>query len=287
MQENPYLQELLPSARRTASTGTNDQVNSHFNKLLMFVSVSQLSAPAGAIDGITLQAKLLDDSYFDLYKLSFLGRDFSIGAPKEVHVAKFVSPATFSDDTSILLDPAAGTVAILEDNADFVYVGLKNRFNKITVDLTVLASADGGALVVEYWNGTAWVPVAGLSDGTAVGANTMRVDGDVSFTMPSATAWKKNDPPTTGTNLFYVRMAITNTPATAPTVELVEPTLSIRENGTKAFLLGQELGDDAGNYHMPPVELVIPKSWRALIVHRAGGSGITYMVSSQYIPNVS
>jgi len=147
------------------------------------------------------------------------GRDLSQSGPKEVHISEF--NVSHSDITAAMLSASGSTQAVLEDVNDYVYVGQIFKFSKITIDLDSFASADGGALICEYWNGSSWVAVSNLLDGTASGGNTMQQDGTIEFDVPSN--WAKNDPPTTGTTLYYVRFRTTNTVATDPVAELIEP----------------------------------------------------------------
>ena len=147
------------------------------------------------------------------------GRDLTITGPKKVHVSKEVS-AVHADISVDMLNPAAGTTAILAISTDRVYVGQNFRFSSIQIDLASVASADGGLLVLEYWNG-AWTPIVDFFDGTAIGGHTMRQDGSVIFDIPAG--WVKNDAPAAGTTLFYVRIRTTNSVATDPVAELIEP----------------------------------------------------------------
>jgi hypothetical protein len=147
------------------------------------------------------------------------GRDLSQSAPKEIHVTTEVG-GVHTDQTANALNPSAGTFTILALAANHVYIGNKFKFGKVTLDLLSIASADGGLLVVEYWNGTTWVPVTNLVDGTAVSGNTMRQDGSISFLEPAD--WATNDVPATGTALYYIRMNTTANTATDAVAELVE-----------------------------------------------------------------
>lgn len=148
------------------------------------------------------------------------GRDLSQSGPKEVHISNEVS-SVHNNITANMLDPNAGTNTILAVASDHVYVGNLFPFSRITVDLSSLASADGGALVLQYWNGSTWVAVGNLVDGTAVGGNTMRQDGVISFDDPAN--WAINDVPAAGTNLFYIRMHSTSNFGTDPVAQLIEP----------------------------------------------------------------
>lgn len=148
------------------------------------------------------------------------GRDLSQSAPIEVRVLT-ESAAVFTNITANALNPAGGTNTILPNNADQVYIGNLFPFSRIDIDLDTIASADGGALIVEFWNGTTWASVAQLNDTTKVGANSLRQDGALSWEVPSN--WVASDPPSAGTNLYYVRLRFTNNTATDAVVQLLEP----------------------------------------------------------------
>ena len=148
------------------------------------------------------------------------GRDLSQSAPKQVHVATEIA-SVYADITANMLNPSSGVNTILAVATNHVYVGNLFPFSKITVDLSSIASADGGVLVVQYWNGVSWVSVSNLLDGTAVSANTMRQDGTIEWDVP--TDWATNDDPSAGTVLYYVRMHTTTNTATDAVAELIEP----------------------------------------------------------------
>lgn len=150
---------------------------------------------------------------------STAGADLSQSGPKQIHVSNEVS-SSHNDVTANMLDPDAGTETILAVNTDRIYIGQVFEFSKVRITLESVASADGGALVVEYWNGS-WTAVGTLVDGTAVGANTMQDDGVVSWDIP--TDWVKNDPALTGTSLYYVRMRSTTSIGTDPVARVIEP----------------------------------------------------------------
>jgi len=147
-------------------------------------------------------------------------RDLSQSGPKEVHITTEVG-AVHTDRTADALNPTSGTFSILALAADHVYIGNLFPFSKVTVDLLSVASADGGVLVVQYWNGTIWTAVTSLIDGTAIGGNTMRQDGTIEFNVP--TNWVVNDVPASGTTLYYIRINTTSNTGTDAVAQLIEP----------------------------------------------------------------
>ena len=131
------------------------------------------------------------------------------------------SGAVFTNITANALDTLAGTETILPIATDHVYFGNKFPFSRISFDLVTPASADGGAMVVEYWNGSTWVAVSRMFDTTKVGVNTLRQDGAISWDVP--TDWVANDEPAAGTNLYYVRIHTTTNTGTDAVIQLSEP----------------------------------------------------------------
>lgn len=97
--------------------------------------------------------------------------------------------ATASDASDDLQDGVAGTVLTLNDfstlaNGDFLLIGAHQPFRG--VDVTVVnANGNASVLLVEYWNGTAWVS-ASATDGTISTGRTFGVSGRVTWTTPAA-----------------------------------------------------------------------------------------------------
>jgi hypothetical protein len=148
------------------------------------------------------------------------GRDLSLSAPIEVAVYK-ESGGVYTNITTNAVDPDAGTETILPISTDRVYFGSKFPFSRIAIDLSTPASADGGVLIVQYWNGSSFVAVSNLNDTTKVGLNSLRQDGSLTWDIP--TDWATSDDPSLGTSLYYVRIRLTNNTATDAIIQLLEP----------------------------------------------------------------
>ena len=117
------------------------------------------------------------------------------------------SPAGFSDQTanakSITVDdtlllptpPAVGDVA---------YFGSSNRFNRLSIDIKSGGVGGDYTVVWEYWNGTIWTALSGVTDDTS----GFQVTGlkIVSFTHPG-TGWVTNTVNGQGP-FFYVRARV-------------------------------------------------------------------------------
>jgi len=91
--------------------------------------------------------------------------------------------STFSDKTAVVNSPASGDFQTPPGaiELDAFYFGLVVPFGAVRINMDVAAT--GGAVVWEYWDGTAWSALAGIVDGT----NNLNVSGlsTVTFTIPS------------------------------------------------------------------------------------------------------
>ncbi len=99
-----------------------------------------------------------------------------------------------------------------EDELDYCAIGFDQPFARVVFDNLNGTQGVGGAVAWEYWNGTAWTAVSGLSDGTS-GFTVAVADGQVlTFTRP--TDWVKNT--INAVESFYLRARVTTVYSTAP-----------------------------------------------------------------------
>ena len=136
------------------------------------------------------------------------------------------APSTLVDKTSVArLNDGANTGVVMDNSADFLYIGANEAFTKILVDLAT-AAAGAGALTVEFFDVTAFTPVSGLSDGTdtpAAPVDTFEQNGGITWTLP--VGWKTGAQVVqTGlsSSLFYVRLSFANS-ATGPNIDQAAP----------------------------------------------------------------
>ena len=123
---------------------------------------------------------------------------------------------SFVDETTDANSGADGDVTLFpatEATNDYFAVGFAQEFSKLIFDAGGGTAGVGGTVAWEYWNGSAWVAVSGLSDGTT-NFTAGATDGQaVTWTAP--TDWK-----TTSLNgsaqLYYIRARITGTYSTNP-----------------------------------------------------------------------
>lgn len=112
------------------------------------------------------------------------------------------SAGTFVDETIDFNDAGAGdvqpypTAEAVEDN---LYIGYRSKFGLVKIN-TGTAAVGGGTTTWEYWNGSAWTALSGVTDGTT--DFTVTGSQDVTWTMP--TDWAAKSVNGTGA-IFYVR----------------------------------------------------------------------------------
>jgi len=131
-------------------------------------------------------------------------------------VWQFEDPSTYVDETADANDATNANWDIFpatEGTGDAVVIGFSQQFSKVVFDnANGTAGTDGGSLatVWEYWDGSAWTALSGVTDGTAVGglAFTASVsDGqELTYTIPTDWATKSENG---SALLYYIRCRIT------------------------------------------------------------------------------
>lgn len=99
---------------------------------------------------------------------------------------------------------------------DFVAIGHTEPFGKLVVDYANGTAGIGGAVTWEYWDGSAWTEVSGLSDGTSGFTATAADDKAVTWTIPTDWSARVLD---AGRPLYYVRARVTTVYSTNPVLD--------------------------------------------------------------------
>ena len=94
----------------------------------------------------------------------------------------------------------------VEATGDYAAIGMPQTFSQVSLDNLNGTAGVGGTVDWEYWNGSAWVALTGLVDGTT-GFTAAVADGQVvSFTVPVDWATLSLD---SGPPLFFIRAIVT------------------------------------------------------------------------------
>ncbi|MBI5044643.1 MAG: hypothetical protein HZC02_01845 [Candidatus Levybacteria bacterium] len=130
-----------------------------------------------------------------------------------------VDNTTFVDQSSGANDATNANWTVFpasEDTSDYVAMGYRQKFKKVIFDYANGTAGVGGTVTWQYWNGSTWAALSGVSDGTT-GFTATVGDGKVlTFTVPSdwaATSLNGSQ------NLYYIRALVSGTYSTNPILD--------------------------------------------------------------------
>lgn len=135
----------------------------------------------------------------------------------------FYDGSAFTDNTDEASSEWGTEFTLLEDTADYTYVGAGSAFGGVSFNF----HTPGGniSLDIEYWNGSAWAALTKSSDTTEdTDINVQWVqNGSIGWTAPGDWAQTTVD----GTNAYWVRFSTSSTPTRTPKAYFVSPTDSV------------------------------------------------------------
>ncbi|MCY3959401.1 MAG: hypothetical protein OXG65_14055 [Chloroflexi bacterium] len=119
------------------------------------------------------------------------------------------SGQTYADLTDAVSDADAGTYGHLDslgaaNDGAWLLVGGKAPFAAVSIKMNSAANGNAAELAAEFWNGSAWTSMDGLSDGTAQDGKTLARDGDVRFEEPGS--WRRAT--INGVEAFWLRLTV-------------------------------------------------------------------------------
>ena len=110
---------------------------------------------------------------------------------------------------------------------DYLWIGYGTKFNKITVDVAT-ANDIASVLTAAYYNGSVMTAVT-ITDGTKANGDTLKQDGDITFTIPND--WEANT--VNSTETYWIRLDVSN--ALSTTFSINEITVT-RQNNKKVSI---------------------------------------------------
>jgi len=130
----------------------------------------------------------------------------------------------YTDHSTAARSAASSTTGnVLEVAADDkIYIGSATPFARVKVVLDTV-SAGGGDLILEYWDGDSWETLTVGTDGTNDGTATLAEDGVIDFKPPSDWAAGNASISALNSAFYYIRVATTTNPGTAPDFEQIFP----------------------------------------------------------------
>lgn len=141
-------------------------------------------------------------------------------ATSDVHIKEknafdlvYTYNGSYTDKTAESKTTYGTAQTILFDNTQYLYLGKSTTFKDIAISLKQPTTA-ANTLNAEYWNGSGWTTLT-ITDNT----NNLQNNGTITYTVPGSWA-------TTAVNsqtYYWIRLFLTNTPSTAPTMYSVRP----------------------------------------------------------------
>ncbi len=130
-----------------------------------------------------------------------------------------VDNTTFVDQSSGANDATNANWTVFpasEDTSDYVAIGYSQKFRKVIFDYANGTAGVGGSVTWQYWNGSSWAALSGVSDATT-GFTASVGDGKVlTFTLPTDwTATSLNG----SQSLYYIRALVAGAYSTNPILD--------------------------------------------------------------------
>lgn len=140
-----------------------------------------------------------------------------------IQVRKYDGGAWTTITTDVEADDANIATAFIADNNDVIYIGSTSRFSMIKYlkGGGTNFAAGSGALIDTYYNGSSWVALSGMVDGTASGGDCFAQDGYISFKIPQD--WAKRGETQLATDKYYIKLMATTSPGTDPDADVLAP----------------------------------------------------------------
>lgn len=129
------------------------------------------------------------------------------------------SPETFVDETTDANSTANADWTVFpasEAVGDYVAFGHNEPFSKLVFDYANGTAGVGGAVTWEYWNGSSWTALSGVTDNT--NGFTAAAADNLSVTWTKPTDWKRRLIGS-GVSIYYVRARITTVYTTNPVLD--------------------------------------------------------------------
>lgn len=129
------------------------------------------------------------------------------------------SASTFVDETTDANSSTSADWTVFpasEAVGDYVAIGHTKPFTKVIFDYAGGTAGVGGAVSWEYWNGTAWTALSGVTDNTT--GFTVAASDNLSVTWTEPTDWVARQL-NAGKTLYYIRAKVTTVYTTNPILD--------------------------------------------------------------------
>ena len=117
--------------------------------------------------------------------------------------------SAFTDETTDINSAGANDVPLFLDVNDYVAFGFEQEFSQLRINVGTAAS--GGANTWEYWNGSSWTALSGVTDNT----NSFQNSGTNTVLWTAPTDWEERTLDGSA-SLFWVRANVSTTLTGSP-----------------------------------------------------------------------
>lgn len=138
------------------------------------------------------------------------------GGPSYVDYTSAANNGTDADVTPYPATEAAGA----EGTGDWFAVGYEKPFQSLVFDRAGCTQGVAGVVAWEYWNGSSWTALAGVTDATTSFTSTVADGQEVRWNMPANFNWQKTSI-NSSAQLYFVRARCTTVWTTNPTISQV------------------------------------------------------------------
>lgn len=148
------------------------------------------------------------------------------------YVYTFDGVSTYTDRTEQAISFSGSTFAfdgVTAGNAIYIANRFPLKFEGVKIEIDTAATIGAGEIVAEYWNGSTWIEFNGCTVSSTPGflkfaKNYFSQSGSyhIKYDPFIRDNWVTNDPPTLGTNYYWMRYRIATAITTSPTIQQIK-----------------------------------------------------------------
>jgi hypothetical protein len=209
--------------------------------------------------------------YFDFFKDNWIDEYVGRGGPFFIDGAFADDGGSITDETIYAREATADDMTLLPAvpaENDAYYFGSKIKFDKLSIYIST-QGAGTWTIVWEYWNGSSWVALSDVTDGTS-GFKAVAGEHDVTFTMPSDFS---DCQISNSENLYFIRARVSSY-----TSITTQPKGSYAKVNTKTYDLPSKSTDNDSSLILYVNNVVTDKSF----ISGGGGGGADRIAFADY-----
>ena len=112
------------------------------------------------------------------------------------------SAVTFTDLSETLFDYGRDSSTVAIESTDYIFIGRSKPFHSLYLEAGDTVNANSATMGAEYYNGTAWVALTLLVEGTASSGKTLARSGFIKWASPAL--WESTE--INSTDKYWIRL---------------------------------------------------------------------------------